>query len=404
MNTEKIGIVGLGKLGLPMLSAFVKRGFDVVGYDINQELISTLRSKKNPYKEPGIDEIISSDDKWSDRFYIDLTDFITKIDIVFLIVPTPTKSEVFDTTFLNSALQTIDVVVKKLNKNLICVITSTVNPGDCNILQKQLNKDSKPLISLVYSPEFIALGSVLKDMLNPDIVLLGSNDTNAADKVFSIYSRLYKTYPEFHRLSFIEAETAKIAINTYVTTKISFANMVGVFIEQTTGSRASAQKVLNAVGGDSRIGRKYFKYGVSYGGPCFPRDNRALSAHLRKLGVCADLPTATDNTNNHILKYWLQRIESEKYDALVIVGLAYKAGTDFLEESFMVNLGQNLVSKFPIFFCDDLVNSHDQFIRLTPEICFKQLSTFKKILVLKNYGNFKFDRQLKNLTMVNIWN
>jgi UDPglucose 6-dehydrogenase len=404
LHNEKIGILGLGKLGLPMLTAFISRGFDVIGYDTNEELISVLRSKKNPYQEPGINEILSLDDKWVDRFYSDFSNFICKIDICFLIVPTPTKDEIFDISILRLALENINKVACNLGKRLICVVTSTVNPGDCDDLLKQLDDEDKSTISLVYSPEFIALGSVLRDMLNPDVVLLGSDDMEAADKVFSIYSRLYKTYPEFHRLSFVEAETAKIAINSYVTTKISFANTIGLYVESITGSRQAAQKVLNAVGGDSRIGRKYFKYGVSYGGPCFPRDNRALTAHLNKMGVCADLPIAADLANNFMLQYWLQRIDNKKYDALVIVGLAYKAGTDFLDESFMIKLGKALANKIPIFFCDELINVSMNFIKLTPETHLKHLSQYQNIIVMQNYGDFNFDKKLDQITMVDIWN
>jgi UDPglucose 6-dehydrogenase len=406
MHKEKIGIIGLGKLGLPMLSAFVDRGFDVIGYDINEQLISALKHKKNPYKEPGIENISSSDLKWSSRFYSNLNDFILLADIIFLIVPTPTKDEIFDISFLRSALENINVFAKKNNKKITCVITSTVNPGDCDNLQKELGKIGEEgfSLTLVYSPEFIALGSVLRDMLNPDIVLLGGENGEALDKIFSIYSRLYKTFPEFHRLTFFEAETAKIAINTYVTTKISFANMVGVFVESATGSRESSQKVLNAIGGDSRIGRKYFRYGVSYGGPCFPRDNRAFSAHLKLMKINSDLPAATDSMNDFILQYWLRRIKSESFDALVIVGLAYKAGTDFLEESFMLKLGHLLIDKVAVFFVDDLIDSSDGLIKITDSSYLKYLSPYKKILVLKNYGNCDFSEKMGDITIVDVWN
>ena len=100
MNKEKIGIIGLGKLGLPMLSAFVSRGFDVFGYDLSEKLITTLKSGSNPYKEPGIDKVIGSDVAWSNRFFHKLEKLIEEVDVLFLIVPTPTKGETFDISFL----------------------------------------------------------------------------------------------------------------------------------------------------------------------------------------------------------------------------------------------------------------------------------------------------------------
>jgi len=314
MYKEKIGIVGLGKLGLPMMAAFISRGFDVFGYDINQNLIETLRSNINPYKEPGLQEIINQTPDWNARFIDSLEDLITKVDFLFLIVPTPTKGKIFDVSYLNKAIESVlDICNKNKNKKkLTCVVTSTVNPGDCDQIQANFSDKNYTKISFVYSPEFIALGSVFKDMLHPDVVLLGGEDQDAIDKIFSIYSRLYKTYPEFHRLNFFEAETAKIAINTFVTTKISYANTIGTFIDRATGSRESAQRVLNAVGGDTRIGRKYFKYGASYGGPCFPRDNRALGYHLEKFNVSSAIPEATDSFNDKLTDYWIEFIQKKK--------------------------------------------------------------------------------------------
>jgi UDPglucose 6-dehydrogenase len=404
-NIEKIAVIGLGKLGLPMLSAFITRGFDVYGYDLNPELISTLKNNINPYKEPGIDEVISSDLEWKNRFFDNLDNIIEKASILFLIVPTPTKGEIFDISFLQKSLKDISAVAKIKNKKLTCVITSTVNPGDCNNIQEQVDSQSAGLLKLVYSPEFIALGSVLRDMLHPDIVLLGGNHIESVDKIFSIYSRLYLSFPEYHRLSFFEAETAKIAINTFVTTKISFANMIGMFIEKSTGCRVRAQKVLDAIGGDSRIGRKYFKYGLSYGGPCFPRDNRVFTSHLVNKKINAGIPKATDDVNNSILNYWEEKIRVEKYDAIVLGGLAYKAGTDFLEESFMIKLGKCMLEKnIAIFYYDALVNNYEYFIKLNANNHLDLLTNFTKVLVLKNYDEFKFNNKLINLFTVNVWN
>ena len=274
MKNNKIGIVGLGKLGLPMLAAFISKGFDAIGYDINTNLINRLSNRKNPYFEKGVDEIIDVDDKWKKRFFTNLKKFTKDLENFFFIVPTPSENDIFNIQYLRLALINTAKELKDSSKQIIFIITSTVNPGDTEILEKEIKEYNKN-INLIYSPEFIALGSVFSDMLNPDIVLLGGNDEFSLDKVFNIYSKLYNSYPEFHRLNFFEAEVSKIAVNSFVTMKISFANMIGTFVDSKSKSRLSAQKALNAIGGDSRIGRKYFKYGVSYGGPCFPRDNKA---------------------------------------------------------------------------------------------------------------------------------
>lgn len=407
MHKEKIGIVGLGKLGLPMLAAFVSRGFDAYGYDINSELIKTLKKNINPYEEPGLKEVIQSDShSWSSRFFENLRDLTQKVDVLFLIVPTPSKKEdaTFDTSYLQATFDAVSSAANEVNKQIICVITSTVNPGDTEVIATRAIQATNGRLSVVYSPEFIALGSVLRDMLNPDIVLLGGNNDEALDKIFSIYSRLYKTYPEFHRLSYFEAETAKIAINTYVTTKISFANTIGMFVENRTGSRKSAQKVLNAVGGDSRIGRKYFLYGGSYGGPCFPRDNRALAAHLKSASVPAQIPNATDGVNEDVLNFWENKIANDGYDAIVLVGVAYKAGTNFLEESFMLRLAERLNNKISIYFYDPIVKAIDGIRYITPDTASSQLSQYTKPLIIRNYGDFQFEEVSQNTHWIDLWN
>ena len=396
---DKVGIIGLGKLGLPMLCAFIKRGFNPIGYDINLKLIETLKQGKNPYKEDGLEQVIEYDDGWHNRFYSDLDNFLSKVNLIFLIVPTPTKNDIFDCSYVGSSLQQINHYLKSKKQNITVVITSTVNPGDCSNLSSKYEREN---LHLVYSPEFIALGTVLRDMLNPDIVLLGGNNIDALDKVFSVYSRLYKSHPEYHHLNFFEAEVAKIAINSYVTTKISYANTIGMFVEKNTHSRESSQRVLDAIGGDSRIGRKYFKYGVSFGGPCFPRDNKALAKHLEDNSVPSNIPRSTDLVNDSILDYWKEKIKNNHYDALVVIGIAYKPGTDFLEESFMIKLVNSVSIK--TFFYDDLVLDINKSMKITDENHQSLLKSFKKVLVLNNYGSFKFSSKLENLTIIDIWN
>jgi UDPglucose 6-dehydrogenase len=396
---DKVGIIGLGKLGLPMLCAFIKRGFNPIGYDINLKLIETLKQGKNPYKEDGLEQVIEYDDGWHNRFYSDLDNFLSQVNLIFLIVPTPTKNDIFDCSYVDSSIEQINHYLKGKKQNITVVITSTVNPGDCSNLSSKYEREN---LHLVYSPEFIALGTVLRDMLNPDIVLLGGNNIDAIDKVFSVYSRLYKSHPEYHHLNFFEAEVAKIAINSYVTTKISYANTIGMFVEENTHSRESSQRVLDAIGGDSRIGRKYFKYGVSFGGPCFPRDNKALAKHLEDNSVPSNIPRSTDLVNSNILDYWKERIKNNHYDALVVIGIAYKPGTDFLEESFMIKLVNSVSIK--TFFYDDLVLDINKSMKITDENHQSLLKSFKKVLVLNNYGSFKFSTELENLTIIDLWN
>ena len=400
---EKIGVIGLGKLGLPMLCAFVKRGFDAYGYDTNTDLIDRLVRRENPYKEPGIEAVIRGDASWDARFSSDLGEFISKLDIIFIIVPTPSRDNRFNSQFVRDVLSDVSLRSDRRRGGVTCVVTSTLNPGDCDLLNKELELGNNG-VNLVYSPEFIALGSVLSDMLHPDVVLLGGQNEKDLDRIFSIYSRLYLSFPEYHRLSFFEAETAKLAINTFVTTKISFANALGMFVAKKSGSFSGVSRVLNAVGGDSRIGRKYFKFGGAYGGPCFPRDNKVLSNHMRASEVPDFIPTATDKTNDQVVRFWADWIDERGYELVVLSGIAYKSGTDFLENSFFLSLGAALEGKKTVYYVDPLIAEVSGRRVFSWDAFESEAANYKSVLILVNYGEIpEFAMSMSNVDVEFIW-
>ena len=163
----------------------------------------------------------------------------------------------------------------------LVVVTSTVMPGSTGgELQKALEHASGrkvgPELGLCYNPEFIALGSVVRDMLHPDLILIGESDAKAGQMLAELYMRSTNNSPPIYRMNFVNAELSKISINTYVTTKISYANMLAELCDHLDG--ADAEVVAKTIGDDSRIGRKYLTGAIGYGGPCFPRDNRAFAA------------------------------------------------------------------------------------------------------------------------------
>jgi UDPglucose 6-dehydrogenase len=186
---------------------------------------------------------------------------------------------------------------------------------------------------MCYNPEFIALGSVIRDFLNPDFVLIGESDERSGQVLEGIYRQVCENDPPIVRMNFINAELTKLAVNTFVTTKISFANMLARICERLPG--ADVDVVTRALGLDSRIGAKYLKGAVSYGGPCFPRDNLALIATARKVGAPADIAEATDRFNRWQVGWLADLVWAYLPEGGVvgILGLAYKPNTDVVEES-----------------------------------------------------------------------
>jgi UDPglucose 6-dehydrogenase len=186
---------------------------------------------------------------------------------------------------------------------------------------------------LCYGPEFIALGSVIHDFLNPDFVLIGESDPRSGAMLEALYNQVCENAPRVARMSFVNAEITKLSLNSYVTTKISFANMVARICEKLPG--ASVDAVTSAIGLDSRVGGKYLRGAVSYGGPCFPRDNLALAALARHLGAPADISQATDQFNRSQITWLADLVQDylQQGEAAGILGLTYKPDTDVVEEA-----------------------------------------------------------------------
>jgi UDPglucose 6-dehydrogenase len=174
---------------------------------------------------------------------------------------------------------------------------------------------------------------VVRDMLCPDIILIGESDKKAGDVLEAIYRASTESAPEFHRMNLVNAELTKISINTYVTTKIAYANMIADMCDHLAG--ADADVVTRAVGGDSRVGRKYLKGAIGYGGPCFPRDNKAFAALGRNLGANAELAEATDKINEHQIARLTSAVEALSHPGatVALLGMSYKPDTGVIEES-----------------------------------------------------------------------
>jgi UDPglucose 6-dehydrogenase len=331
-------VIGCGKLGAPLIGCLAKAGHQVIGIDVNESLVKNLESGNVTWNEPGLADLLKQNaEKIS--FQNTYQGAFESAEISFVIVPTPsTQSGEFSNHFVLEAVTQIGAELSKRHrKEHLVVIVSTVMPGstqgvikDALLKASSLNSD---LVQVCYSPEFIALGTVIKNMEYPDLVLIGQETDSAGKMLEEISLSMVKNEPKVSRLTIPEAEIAKIAINSFVTTKISFSNQISEICESTPDS--SAVKVLEAIGNDSRIGRSYLSSGSGYGGPCFPRDNRAFNKYANTLGFTADLSIATDVVNARQNERVI-RIVSELVNTgsrILVVGLSYKPDTDVTEES-----------------------------------------------------------------------
>jgi len=181
---------------------------------------------------------------------------------------------------------------------------------------------------------------VIRDFLNPDFTLIGEFDERSGSVLEQAYAGILLKNPPCKRMTLENAELAKISVNTFVTMKISFANMLADLCERIPGGDVDV--VSDALGADTRIGRKYLTGALGYGGPCFPRDNVALSFLARALGTQADLAEATDARNRTVADSMLQKIQPyiAKGATVAVLGLAYKPASVVVDESQGVALAQ----------------------------------------------------------------
>lgn len=282
----KLSVIGLGKLGAPMLAVFAKKGFDVIGMDLNSAFVDSINRGVAPVPEPQLQALITEHGERI-RATTDMREAVLSSDVTFIIVPTPSGPDrFFRNDYVISALESIGAALHDKIGYHNVVVTSTVMPGSTGgVLRQTLERASGRTVGsdlgLCYNPEFIALGTVVRDMLYPDMILIGESDPKAGDMLESVYRGSTESGPEFQRMNWVNAELCKIAVNTYVTTKISYANMIADMCDHLDG--ADADVVTDALGADSRIGKKYIKGAIGYGGPCFPRDNKAFAALGRSL-------------------------------------------------------------------------------------------------------------------------
>lgn len=360
MSKSKLAVIGCGKLGAPLVACLAHAGHTVIGIDTNQDLVQNLKANRITWSEPNLAEYL---DKYKSQIAFEsvYSDAFNEVTTSFIIVPTPsTSSGEYSIDFVLAAIKSIG---EKLNQisfdNHTIVIVSTVMPGDTegritSTLNESLGKKSER-VSICYSPEFIALGSVIKNLQNPDSILIGQPNEKAGAELQELLLSMVVNQPKVLRMTTAEAEIAKIAINSYVTTKISFSNQISEICERVPG--ASAENVLNALGADTRIGISYLKQGTSYGGPCFPRDNRAFAKFAENIGINLEIAHATDKINDRQQSRLIKILNKVSPSArnILIVGMSYKKDTDVYEESpalKFINESQN----YNFFIFDDHVS------------------------------------------------
>jgi UDPglucose 6-dehydrogenase len=347
---RRISIVGLGKLGASMAAAIASRGHDVIGVDVNHRAVDALNAGAAPVQETGLQALID-ENRARLRGTMSCAEAVAESELTFVIVPTPSDERgAFALQYAAYAFREIGGALATKQVRHTVVLTSTVLPGATRhgllpVLERHSRKAAGVDFGLCYSPEFIALGSVIRDFLNPDFLLIGEFDSVSGAHLESCYRDIMNPSIPVRRMTLENAELAKISLNAFVTTKITFANMLADLCSKIPNGDVDV--VADAIGLDSRIGRKYLTGGLGFGGPCFPRDNVALAFIAEALGARADLPMTTERLNTTNAERLIHELGGlfSRDRTVAVLGLAYKPLSHVIEESQAMHLVRALLDR-----------------------------------------------------------
>jgi UDPglucose 6-dehydrogenase len=331
-ESESIGVVGTGWVGLVTATCFAELGHPVVAVDIDAGKVEALRRGDAPIHEPKVDELLARN---AERltFTTELSDALEAARLLFVCVDTPP-------TYSGDAdLSRVQAVVDKLGGGgeHALVMKSTVPAGTGAAIRRDL-----PSIAYVSCPEFLKEGSAIDDFLHPDRVVIGADpgDEWAADAVAALYDPLGG---EMVRTDVASAEMIKLASNAFLATKISFINEIANVSEEVG---ADVTEVARGMGLDQRIGHSFLRAGIGYGGSCFPKDLKSLKQLAGNTGYHFQLLTAVIEVNElqkrRLLKKLEKHLGSLAGRKIALLGLAFKPDTDDMREASSLVLASRL--------------------------------------------------------------
>lgn len=343
----KVAVIGLGKLGLPLAALLANSENEVLGFDSSISVRDSLKNENFDFNEPQL-SILLKTGRSNFTILDSILDVTKEVEVIFIIVPTPSETNGgFSNDYVIDVVNKIGLAIRGKENKIVVDIVSTVMPNSCEgVIRETLETSSERTLGenlgLCYNPEFIALGSVIHDMEYPDMHLIGQSSAWAGALIEKALKSITKRDVPARRMTLTEAELVKIAVNNFVTMKISYANLL--YQAALTLGNINIDVVTGAIGLDSRIGGKYLKAAAPYGGPCFPRDTRALSYLYQEMGLINSLSAATDSANRSHVDFLTNFIHSNVQESASIglVGLSYKTGTQVVEESPGMAIGKKL--------------------------------------------------------------
>lgn len=359
-----IAIIGTGYVGLTTGACFSHLGHDVICADIDAAKVARLQAGEIPIVEKGLDRLVDEGLRSGKlRFVVGAAEASKDAEFHYLCVPTPQADDgSADLSYLEAAAAEISAV---LPNNSVVVNKSTVPVGSTRVVARVLGRSD---VAVVSNPEFLREGTAVADFLQPDRVVIGSSDQEAAIRVASLYSRIAAPIMVTDPVS---AETIKYASNAFLASKLSFVNAIATLCEAVG---ADVNDVVLGMGYDSRIGREFLRPGPGWGGSCFPKDTKALHKIAEGAGYDFRFLNEVLQVNEEQFDRTAQKVIDSVDPAVgghvAVLGLTFKAGTDDLRDSPSVEVLRRVVAAgVPVKAYDPAVLAgENDLVRMYPDL------------------------------------
>lgn len=339
-----LSVIGTGYLGTTFAACMASLGFDVIGIDTDTEKVGRLSSGDLPFFEPGLEEIVKAELDAGRLVFT--TDFskAKDADVHFICVGTPQKEDglAADLTYIYGAVAGITPYLKS---GSLVVGKSTVPVGTADALRKQL-ATTAPQSDIAWNPEFTREGFAVEDSLRPDRIVIGVTNDRAEEILREVYAPILEIGTPWVRADLPTAELVKVAANSFLATKISFINAMAEVCE---AAGADVTVLAQAIGYDSRIGNKFLKAGIGFGGGCLPKDIRAFMARAEELGAkqAVEFLREIDAINLRARQRVIDVVRSMLAEDLTpfkiaVLGAAFKPESDDVRDSPALDISAQL--------------------------------------------------------------
>ena len=335
-----IAVFGLGYVGCVTAACFAELGFRVIGVDVDARKVDAILAGQSPFYEPGLEPLIAKHLRAGVlQATLSTEDALRDADFAFLCVGTPSAANGnLNLDYLRKVSSDIGLYLNGRSKPLTVIVRSTVFPGSCD---EVVAPYIEPRAAVVSNPEFLREGTAVKDFMEPSLVVVGSHDRTAAERVAALYQGLPV---ETSVVALRTAELIKYTCNTFHALKIAFANEIGTL---SASLGLDGAEVMDTVCKDTKlnISKAYMKPGFAFGGSCLPKDLRGLTYRARQLDLELPLLNSVMPSNEAHIARAFKRIMETGSRKIGVFGLSFKPDTDDLRESPGVALIERLIGK-----------------------------------------------------------